>query len=320
MSADPLGAAVKLLLPFDEPLGASPGRDYAPWGLPTTPISGSIVPTDQNRRFDRNTALFNNGYIQLPNSPQWTLYPDGCLEFDFFMANPAVNHNWVYCGQYGVNEPYSVIWLPGQGKFVSTQSFGTPFYSNVVSLAANTWYHLTLDGLGPEYCFRLNGTNIGYRNAGVSFPNQQSSLYIGGVNWDSSGRITGQMANLRLTRASRRSGTGDFLIETAPYPLPDQPGMTILRGKLTQFDWVDGGSWKITGTVARLGSPGPFRVRLFDKQSGRFIREVWADAQGRYSFPRIANRPNGYVAIAHDHSPTPVNAAVSDQLILEPMA
>lgn len=82
---------------------------------------------------------------------------------------------------------------------------------------------------------------------------------------------------------------------------------------------VDGGPYQITGTVDELGVVGRYRVRLFDRTSGRCTCETWSAADGSYSFPSIAYRLNGYFAVAYDHGDSPLNAAIADLLTPEVM-
>lgn len=82
--------------------------------------------------------------------------------------------------------------------------------------------------------------------------------------------------------------------------------------QLIRVDIVDGGSYRIIGTVDELGAPGKYRVRLFDRYSARCIRETWSDESGVYSFNWIAYRDKGYTVIAYDHGDTPVNASIRD--------
>lgn len=84
-------------------------------------------------------------------------------------------------------------------------------------------------------------------------------------------------------------------------------------------DIEDGGAYRITGNVDELGVYGSYRVRLFERKSGRFIRETWSAADGSYAFNYIAYRPNGYFAIAFDHGDNPLNAAIADLITPEPM-
>lgn len=76
----------------------------------------------------------------------------------------------------------------------------------------------------------------------------------------------------------------------------------------------DGGATQITGTVDELGVVGRYRVRLYDRASGRKVRETWSSASGAYAF-----RTQGYYAIAFDHGADPQNAAIADLITPEAM-
>jgi hypothetical protein len=84
-------------------------------------------------------------------------------------------------------------------------------------------------------------------------------------------------------------------------------------------DQVDGGGYRIAGTVTELGAAGVYRVRLFDRLTARCVRETWSAADGSYSVPYIAYRPNGYFAVAYDHGANPLNAAIADLITPEAM-
>lgn len=84
-------------------------------------------------------------------------------------------------------------------------------------------------------------------------------------------------------------------------------------------DIYDGGQYEITGKVTELGVAGRYRVRLFEKSSGRLIRETWSNTNGDYSFPNIAYKENGYFVVAHDHSTPQYNAAIADLVTPELM-
>jgi uncharacterized protein YodC (DUF2158 family) len=92
-----------------------------------------------------------------------------------------------------------------------------------------------------------------------------------------------------------------------------------LLDKHLQADIYDGGPYQITGTVTELGAAGTYRVRLFDRQSARCIRETWSAADGSYSFPYIAYRLRGYFTVAYDHGDNPLNAAIADFITPELM-
>lgn len=84
-------------------------------------------------------------------------------------------------------------------------------------------------------------------------------------------------------------------------------------------DIADGGPSRITGTVTELGVAGSYRVRLYDRKSGRCLRETWSAADGVYIFNYIAHRPNNYFVVAFDHGANPLNAAIADLITPEPM-
>ena len=81
----------------------------------------------------------------------------------------------------------------------------------------------------------------------------------------------------------------------------------------------DAGAYRITGNVDELGVSGSYRVRLFDRQSARCLRETWSAPDGAYAFNSIAYRPNGYFVVAYDHGENPLNAAIADLITPEPM-
>jgi hypothetical protein len=74
---------------------------------------------------------------------------------------------------------------------------------------------------------------------------------------------------------------------------------------------------QITGTVTRLGVPGVYRVRLYERHSGQILLECWSAADGAYAFTGLQPVPSGYYVVALDHAGTPVNAAISDYLTPE---
>ena len=86
--------------------------------------------------------------------------------------------------------------------------------------------------------------------------------------------------------------------------------LTIKSFHRTENDTT--GSYSISGTVKELGVTGAYRVRLFDKQSARCIRETWSAGNGTYSFENLADLT--YFVVAYDHGATPQNAAVVDSV------
>lgn len=81
------------------------------------------------------------------------------------------------------------------------------------------------------------------------------------------------------------------------------------------------GTYKINATVDRLGVPGRYRTRLCLKDPPIPLEEKWSSEAGVVVYENLANEPDIFVLEAYDHtSPNPAVAAISDQLILEPMS
>lgn len=100
----------------------------------------------------------------------------------------------------------------------------------------------------------------------------------------------------------------------AAYAPPWPVALVNLDDLPRQWDLVDGGTYKIYGTADRSLSVGSYRWRLFDRSSGRMIRELWAEDDGTYSIDYIAYRYQGYMMVLYDHSDTPCNALVFDRV------
>jgi len=93
-----------------------------------------------------------------------------------------------------------------------------------------------------------------------------------------------------------------------------------LMTMIIRSDVYDGGGYRISDSVSRLGVAGRYRVRLINHLDGRLIRECWSSADGGYAFNWIAYRARGYCIVAHDHTPGDQrNAAIADLVTPEPM-
>lgn len=95
----------------------------------------------------------------------------------------------------------------------------------------------------------------------------------------------------------------------------------VLVNQPLRRDTADGGAYRIRGIVilTEEGTPGRYRVRLFERYSARCVRETWSAADGTYAFNFIAYREQGYFVIASDDGPDPYNAAIADYVTPEPM-
>lgn len=86
----------------------------------------------------------------------------------------------------------------------------------------------------------------------------------------------------------------------------------LLRVRRMGWDVLDGGGYKISGVVDKLGVVGVKRVRLISRITNRLVREVWSNVSGEYVFDYIAYQYRGYMVIAMDHENTLENAAIAD--------
>ena len=80
-----------------------------------------------------------------------------------------------------------------------------------------------------------------------------------------------------------------------------------------------GGNYRITGLVTELGVPGPYRIRLYDRQTGRLHSEHWSASDGSYTINNLKYVSQGYYIIAFDEGDNPLNAAIADYVTPEPM-
>lgn len=89
-------------------------------------------------------------------------------------------------------------------------------------------------------------------------------------------------------------------------------------GGFIRHDTVDGGPYRVAGTVAIDGTPTTpvrRRVRLFHRLSGRLVREVWSAEDGAFEFTKIA--AGEYVVMSDDYTRT-YNAVVADAVMAVP--
>lgn len=93
---------------------------------------------------------------------------------------------------------------------------------------------------------------------------------------------------------------------------PNTEESSLTRNSFHRTETETTGSYSISGTVKELGVTGAYRVRLFENQSARCIRETWSAGNGAYSFENLADLT--YFVVAYDHGATPQNAAISDSV------
>jgi hypothetical protein len=73
-------------------------------------------------------------------------------------------------------------------------------------------------------------------------------------------------------------------------------------GKFSGESFYSGGSWRITGTVTRLGVPGAYRLQLRRmKPINILLDEIWSNPDGTYEFKKLEYIQYGYWITAFDH-------------------
>ena len=104
--------------------------------------------------------------------------------------------------------------------------------------------------------------------------------------------------------------------------LPDRwpagPSYPRTTGAYFRHDVIDGGAYRIAGNVAIDGTPSvpvKRRVRLFQRLTGRLVREVWSATDGTFAFEKIAL--GEYLVISDDYTRL-YNAVVADAVVSVP--
>lgn len=86
---------------------------------------------------------------------------------------------------------------------------------------------------------------------------------------------------------------------------------------------VDSSHYRILSTVDRMGVPGKYPVRLYERPGGTLLRETKSAASdGAYRFDFLPYAERGYMVVALDDPATrsdPKNAAVADLMTPEAM-
>lgn len=187
------------------------------------------------------------------------------------------------------------------------------FASTTTAPTLNTWQHLALSVSNNTARFFKNGVLLASRTvAGVFDLNNHltGSIQLGnsGTEWCRS-----YLDEVRVTYNIDRYFDG-FPMEPTPFsgalvPVTNEKIVRPIVGK-SAFQWSAlakhgrlepsklcarndfampyfGGSGAITG-VSEIGStPVKARIRLYEANSGQFIREMWSGADGTYTFPGL---------------------------------
>lgn len=99
--------------------------------------------------------------------------------------------------------------------------------------------------------------------------------------------------------------------------LPQSPlRATSFKANVARRDVIDSGDTDIDGIVQIEGTPAARRVRLFESQSGRLLRETFSSPAGVYRFPSMRSDTE-YILLADDHQRV-YNAVVADKIKAAP--
>jgi Concanavalin A-like lectin/glucanases superfamily len=307
---------VVLLLPFskDAP-GPTATLDYSKYKNPVTSYGsvtfGAVVSGSGAESYSFNGST---DYVEIPNGPQFDFGSgDATIEGNIFLpslpnAITTLMEKWNINGFYlnidGSNRLY--------GGFQNATS-GAKSVVDTVALTTNVWIHVALVRSGSSvYLFKggvLLGTATGF--TGVLGTNTDNVS----IGRDSSGSryLPGSMYDWRITNGIARYTTGftppTNLKADCPYTPPSlsprvlSPGFCVNKARdwsaLSQKKSIAaqvssvvcpdqhiyfGGPGTVTG-VAEIGAtPVKARVRIYEANSGQFIREMWSNSDGTYTF------------------------------------
>jgi hypothetical protein len=324
--SDPYSANTVLLLHMEGNDGSTTFTDNSLFPKTITRVGDTKISTVQSK--------WGNGSGYFDGNGDYLTVGDRNLFLDF--SKNFTIECWIYPTEISAQErelfstPYSPSFY---GHYLacyngiavlglSTQEQPTIWESEGVSLSGivvNQWQHLAFCRQGTNLYSFLNGVLKNNKAMTRSPINQTYGSFASLFTFDSlaNNAFKGYSQDFRATADIARY-TADFTPPAALLPDPDPP-TGLIRPSGYRNDIYDGGAFRIVGNVDELGIAGPYRVRLFDRQSARCIRETWSAADGSYSFPYIAYRQNGYFAVAYDHGDNPLNAAIADLITPELM-
>lgn len=108
----------------------------------------------------------------------------------------------------------------------------------------------------------------------------------------------------------------NFALGKAPLVTPNNFELKRLLDVVSIKDFIYGGAYRITGSIMIQASPTDLpmsaKVRLYKKNDGNLVKEVFSAADGSYIFNNIAN--TSYYLIAFDHTGS-YNAVIRDSIL-----
>lgn len=305
----------------------------------TSFFSNTITRYD-NAKISTAISKWGNGSGYFDGNGDYLAIPYNASLFDPNTTDFTVEM-WIYCTQYNSSAGMHLIgtysWASDGGSFNSGWHFalaqttgylGTgwgnngnwiPIIGTTTAPPLNQWNHIALVKYGNQWTIYLNGTSVGTTNYSTPVTVTKNRLTIGGAL--NGGTLMyfyyGYINDLRITKGIARYTT-NF---TPPVARLSDPGPVtgVITSSVYPVDIYDGGIYRIVGIVMKSGVAGSYRVRLFDRQSARCIRETWSNQDGSYAFNNIAYCYRGYFVIAFDHGNSPLNAAIADLFTPKPM-
>jgi hypothetical protein len=221
---DPAWANVTLLMHCDGANGAQTYTDSGPYNRAFSVVGSPPLLTTGNKKFGTAALNFNTtGSISSPNDL-----------LDYFGAGDFTVEAWVYPTNGGVG-PFTVIsrWassgLPNANQFILYVDTLTPVFGVSVDgnaaitatgpvLTLNQWNHVAAVRSGSTIKVYTNGVaGASQAVSGSLFSDTNNTLLIGSFNGGGSGKFTGSLDDLRITRGVARY-TANFAPPTAEFP------------------------------------------------------------------------------------------------------
>lgn len=323
---DNLSGYVSLLLSMNGNNDSTIFTDSSLYGKTVTANGNACIKTAQYK-WNGSSGYFdgNGDYLSIPHDSTfeflsggfsiecWARFSSASGEqglYSKFLSVPALN---------GVNIRYSAANSGFRCVFCSGGSVDA--WNFTWSPSINTWYHLVFQRFGNSFYVFVDGTQLGstqtFSNAVTIGETATASVNIGFAQTVENAYFNGYMQDMRITKTWPRY-SGNFTAPAASFEAPENSVIELFDPPLIIDAW-DGGNYRILGTVTELGLAGSYRVRLFERESGRLIRETWSNTAGTYAFNNIAYRANGYFVVAYDHGDNPLNAAIADLVTPESM-
>lgn len=314
--SDPHSAHSVLALHMNGSNGSTVFTDVSCIPKIITPYGNAQISTAQSK-FLGSSAYFDGAgdYLVAPDSVNWA-FGTGDFTIRFFAFVPDAISNGVIVDMNSFDGANDGPIVRVSGNNVLGFAFSGP-HPNIqqYTINYNQWYFVEFSRKGTTtYCF-VDGSLLGTNTVSTNLYSQK--ITIGSYCLRNNYYYKGYLQDLLIYKGVALN-TANFTPPSASFDNPD-PSIGLIKPKSLRRDMQDGGLYRITNVVDRLGVVGSYRVRLFDRYSGRMVREVWSDASGNYSFDYLAYRDKGYCAVAYDHTDEPRNAGIADLLTPVPM-